>query len=161
MHREVSVRLREGHEWGGEGARCLNRSQVCQRVFLDGGGRGSGNTAISGDPADPRLLCLSRRKPSCCVGVSSLSVCPSGAWCSHTDGLRSFTQPATLSTPDCSSNVLSDFMSDTIITGSKNRRLYWSLVFSHPPQTPRVLTYCPHMQHQACHYEFQQLHSTS
>lgn len=55
------------------GVRCLNGSQVCQRIFLDGSGRGSGNTAIRGDLLDPWLLCLCRRKHSCYVR-------PGGLW---------------------------------------------------------------------------------
>lgn len=49
------------------GARCLNGRKVCQWIFLDGRGGGSGNTAISGDLLDPWLLCLGRRKLSCYV----------------------------------------------------------------------------------------------
>lgn len=59
-------------KWVYHCARCLNGSQVCQWLFLDSAGRGSGNPAIRGDLRAPWLLCLHWRKRSCFVRAGRL-----------------------------------------------------------------------------------------
>lgn len=69
----------------GDGVRGLNGSQVCQGIFLDGGGPGSGKTAISGDLLT-RCCCV-------CVGESTAAALesegdncpPSDLFCSPTN----------------------------------------------------------------------------
>lgn len=55
--------MREKYQY--QRVRWLNGSQVCQWIFLDRSGQGSGNTAISGDLLDLCLLCLCWRKHHC------------------------------------------------------------------------------------------------